>query len=98
SLVVSGQTRAGRGTAEVADHRRRLLLRAQRTRRRQRSAQQQHQLTPVHSMTSSARARIEGGTVRPRALAVLRLTTSSNVVGCWTGRLACLAPLRIFPA
>ena len=29
-------------------------------------------------MTSSVPARIEGGTVRPSALAVLRLTTSSN--------------------
>src|SRR5260370_24682921 len=47
-----------------------------------------------HSMTSSARARIDGGTVRPSALAVLRLTTNSNVVGCWTGRSAGLAPLR----
>jgi len=36
----------------------------------------------VHSMTSSARARIDGGTVSASALAVLRLTTSSNVVGC----------------
>jgi hypothetical protein len=35
-------------------------------------------------MTSSARARIDGGIVRPSPLAVLRLTTSSNVVGCWT--------------
>jgi len=52
----------------------------------------------AHSMTSSARARIEGGIVRPSALAVLRLTTSSKVVGCWTGRPAGLAPLRIFPA
>src|SRR6516165_8580056 len=51
-----------------------------------------------YSMTSSARARIEGGTLRPRALAVLRLTTSSKVVGCWTGRSAGLAPLRILPA
>src|ERR1700730_18255026 len=51
-----------------------------------------------HSMTSSARARIEGGTVRPSAWAVLRLTTSSNVAGCCTGRSAGLAPLRIFPA
>ena len=50
------------------------------------------------SMTSSARARIDGGTVRPSALAVLRLTTSSKVVGCWTGRSAGLAPLRILPA
>ena len=36
-------------------------------------------------MTSSARARIAGGTVRPSAFAVLRLTTSSNLVGCSTG-------------
>src|SRR3984893_16037256 len=52
----------------------------------------------AHSMTSSARARIDGGTMRPSALAVLRLTTSSKVVGCWTERSAGLAPLRIFPA
>jgi hypothetical protein len=44
-------------------------------------------------MTSSARARIEGGTVRPSALAVLRLTTSSNLVGCYTGRSAGFSPL-----
>src|SRR6516164_8423824 len=50
-----------------------------------------------YSITSSARARIEGGTVRPSAVAVLRLTTSSKVVGCWTGRSAGLAPLRIRP-
>src|SRR3984893_2147013 len=52
----------------------------------------------AHSMTSSARARIDGGTERPSALAVLRLITSSNVVGCCIGRSAGLAPLRIFPA
>jgi hypothetical protein len=46
-------------------------------------------------MTSSARARIAGSTVRPSALAVLRFTSSSNVVGCWTGSSAGLAPLRI---
>jgi hypothetical protein len=36
----------------------------------------------AHSITSSARARIVWGTVRPSALAVFRLTTSSNFVGC----------------
>jgi hypothetical protein len=41
-----------------------------------------------YSMTSSARARIDGGTARPSALAVLRLTTSLKTVGCWTGRSA----------
>ena len=35
--------------------------------------------SPLHySITSSARARSEGGIVSPRALAVLRLITSSN--------------------
>jgi hypothetical protein len=34
-----------------------------------------------HSMTSSARASSIGGTSRPSALAVLRLITSSNLVG-----------------
>jgi hypothetical protein len=33
--------------------------------------------------------------VRPSALAVLRLITSSNLVGCCTGRSAASAPLRI---
>ena len=35
-----------------------------------------------HSITSSARASSVGGTSRPSALAVLRLMTSSNLVGC----------------
>ena len=48
-----------------------------------------------HLMISSARANTGGGMVRPRALAVLRLITSSNFVGCSTGRSAGLAPLRM---
>ena len=35
----------------------------------------------TYSITSSARASSVGGTVRPRALAVLRSMTSSNLVG-----------------
>jgi hypothetical protein len=35
-----------------------------------------------HSITSSARASSEGGTVSPSAFAVLRLMTSSNLVLC----------------
>src|SRR5262249_32806138 len=50
---------------------------------------------PHHLITSSARASTEGGIVRPRVLAVLRLMTSSNLVGCSTGRSAGLAPFRI---
>jgi hypothetical protein len=37
-----------------------------------------------------------GGIVRPRALAVFKLIISSNFVGCFTGKFAGLAPLRIF--
>src|SRR5262249_52999487 len=54
-------------------------------------------LPRCYSITSSARASTDGGMVRPRALAVLRLMTSSNFVGCSTGRSAGLAPLRILP-
>ena len=51
-----------------------------------------------YSMISSAWARSVAGTSMPSALAVLRLMTSSKVVGCWTGRSAGLAPLRTSPA
>lgn len=50
-----------------------------------------------YSMTSSARASSDAGTVRPRAFAALRLTNNVNLVGCSTGRSAGLAPLRILP-
>ena len=48
-----------------------------------------------YSITSSARARSVGGTSKPSALAVWALMTISNLVGCWTGRSAGLAPLKI---
>src|SRR5262245_27732593 len=48
-----------------------------------------------HWITSSARASTDRGIVKPSALAVLRLMTSSNLVGCSVGRSAGLAPLRI---
>jgi hypothetical protein len=48
----------------------------------------------AYSMTSSARASSVGGKSRPIALAVLRFTTSSNLVGCSTGRVAGMAPRR----
>jgi hypothetical protein len=50
-----------------------------------------------HSIVSSARSRSEVGIVMPSALAVLRLITNSNLVGCITGRSAGLSPLRILP-
>ena len=49
----------------------------------------------LHSITSSARARSIGGTARPSVLAVCALMTSSNLVGCSTGRSAGFAPRRI---
>src|SRR4029453_1385482 len=41
-----------------------------------------------YSITSSARPISVFGTVRPSALAVLRLTMNSTLVDCWTGRSA----------
>jgi hypothetical protein len=49
----------------------------------------------VHSITSSARARREGGMARPRTFAAFMLMTSSKTVGCSTGRSAGLAPFRM---
>jgi hypothetical protein len=48
-----------------------------------------------HLITLSARTSTFGGIVRPICFAVLRLITSSNFVGCSTGRSAGLAPFRI---
>jgi len=48
-----------------------------------------------HSITLSARSTRPAGTSCPIALAVLRLITSSNVVGCSTGRSVGFAPLSI---
>ena len=57
-----------------------------------------HRSKPHHySITSSARASSVGGTARPSAVAVLRLTTSSNFVGCTTGRSLGFSPLRMRP-
>src|SRR5262245_36822925 len=49
----------------------------------------------THSTTSLARASSDGGTVRPSALAVLRLSTSSYLVDACTGRSAGFSPLRM---
>ena len=44
--------------------------------------------TLSHSITSSARPSSGNGTVRPGALAILRLITNLNLIGCSTGRSA----------
>src|SRR5262245_7990614 len=52
--------------------------------------------TPMrYSITWSARPSTDGGIVSPSAFAVLMLMTSSNLVGCSTGRSAGFAPFRI---
>jgi hypothetical protein len=48
-----------------------------------------------YSISSSAPKSMAGGTVSPSALAVFRLITSSNFVGCSTGRSAGFAPFKI---
>jgi hypothetical protein len=49
----------------------------------------------AHRITSSAWKRMDEGSVRPRAWAVLRLMTNSNLVGLSTGSSAGLVPFRI---
>src|SRR5262249_37308027 len=79
--------RVGRSLMKKPDHRHRLL-RAPRERPRRRSAakKRDERASPDHSITSSARASSAGGTSRPSALAVLRFTTISKLVGNCTGR------------
>jgi hypothetical protein len=50
---------------------------------------------PLYSITPSAVASSLSGTVRPSIWAVVRLTTSSKLVACTTGRSSAPAPLRI---
>src|SRR5262249_25113132 len=52
-------------------------------------------LWQVYWITSSARSNREGGIVIPSGRAVLRLRTSSNFMGCWTGSSPGLAPFKI---
>src|SRR5499427_8779038 len=59
------------------------------------AAEQRDELASLHSITSLANASSRSGTLRPSTFAVFRLITSSNLVGCWTGRSDALAPLRI---
>src|SRR6516164_287186 len=74
------------------------LLRARRERPRCcRAAEQRDEIAAPHSITSSARPDNGSGTVRPSALAVLRLITSSIFVTCCTGRSAGFWPLRMRP-
>src|SRR5438874_13329280 len=86
----------GKGHQNTDLSRARFLLRARRERPRDgRAAEQRDELAPFHSMTSSAMASTPGAKVRPSAAAVFKLITSSNLVGCSTGKSAGLTPLNI---
>src|SRR5262245_48933267 len=71
------------------------LLRPHSERPRRRPAEKRDELATPHSITSSARASTAGGISRPSTLAVLRLITSSYLVGACTGRSAGFSPLRM---
>src|SRR6516164_7639056 len=79
-------------------HRRPLRPRHEGPRSRRAAEQRDELATLHHSITSSASASSLSGIWRPSALAVLRLITNSNLVGCSTGNSAGFAPLRILPA
>ena len=71
------------------------LLRTYRERPCCRAAEQRDELASLHSITSSVRASSVAGMSRPSVFAVLRLTTSSYLVGACTGKSATLSPFRM---
>ena len=86
----------GRHTAEEADHRP-GALRPRGERSGRRSTEPCDNVAAPHSITSSARSSTAVGKSMPKLLAVLALTTSSNLVGRSIGSSAGLAPLRTLP-
>src|SRR5262249_46687742 len=89
-------TRSGRNGGEKPDNRHLSLLRSRPERPcRCRAAEKRDELAPLHSITSSARASSAAGTSMPSALAVLRLMTSSYLVGACTWRSAGVSPSRM---
>src|SRR5205085_10788366 len=74
------------------------LLRTRRHGQDRSRSQQRDELPPPHSITSSARSRNASDTASPIALAVFRLITISNLVGCITGRSVVFAPFSTLAA
>src|SRR5262249_45947473 len=97
--LVKGRRCIGAGPPDRknSDHRHRVLLRARGERRARRGAANERNefAAPHHWINSSARRTSVAGISRPIALAVLRLITSSNLVGNCTGRSLILAPRRM---
>ena len=74
-----------------------LRMRGERPHDRRTAEQADELAASDHSITSSARASNVGEISIPSALAVLRLMTSWNVVGCCIGKSAGFSPFRIRP-
>jgi hypothetical protein len=85
------------GKAKKPDARRLRMLPMRPQRPCDRATEQSDELTPPHSITSSARASSVGGTSRPSVLAVCKLITNSNLVGCKIGKSAGFSPLSTRP-
>src|SRR5262245_56308312 len=82
--------------AQKSDHGHHRLLRTRCERPRCRcAAEKRDELAPHHSITSSASASGFSGMVTPSALAIVRLMTKSNLVGCSIGRSDGFAPRMI---
>src|SRR5262249_13377380 len=85
-----------RTEAEISDHRHCRLLRACSQRPCDcGTADERDEVAAPHSITSSARASKGGGTSMPGDFAVLRLMTSSYLVGACTARSAGFPPFNI---
>src|SRR5262249_15325276 len=92
---VGGLIRRGAHEHANAPHRFGLLRTPDLGPNRHSTANKVDELPPPHSITSSARASTEGGTVRPSVLALLRLITNWTFVAWITGRSAGFSPLRM---
>src|SRR5262249_28289029 len=95
---VRGRGGLWRTTAQESDRRHRRLLCARRERPYRRAAEQFDELAPLHSITSSARNKSDAGMDKPKASAVRKFKTCSNLVGRSIGTSAGLAPCSTFPA
>src|SRR5262249_38005 len=91
----SGNCVGSRRGLKESDHGDGRLVGSRGERARRRAAEQRDELAASHSITSSASASSVGGMSKPSALAVTRLTTSSNLVGSATGMSAGFSPLRM---
>src|SRR5215471_19720411 len=86
----------GGPTVDKCDYGWHRLLRSHRKRPSScRAANKRDELPPPHSITSSARSNNASGIFSPSALAVVRLMTRLNLVGCSTGMSPGFVPRRI---